>query len=82
VNEVRRCGLIAGIELKQTADVDPSTAFRTSLATKVCLATRERGLLTRPIRNVIVLMPPLCTTSEQLTAAIEAVHDSILEVCQ
>jgi adenosylmethionine-8-amino-7-oxononanoate aminotransferase len=81
VNEVRRCGLIAGIELKQTADVDPSTALRTSLATKVCLAARERGLLTRPIRNVIVLMPPLCTTSEQLTAAIEAIHDSILEVC-
>jgi adenosylmethionine-8-amino-7-oxononanoate aminotransferase len=81
VNEVRRCGLIAGIELKQTADVDPSTAFRTSLATKVCLAARERGLLTRPIRNVIVLMPPLCVTSEQLTSAIGAIHDSILEVC-
>ena len=81
VNEVRPCGFIAGIELKQTADVDPSTALRTSLATKVCLAARERGLLTRPIRNVIVLMPPLCTTSEQLTAAIGAIHDSILEVC-
>jgi len=81
VNEVRRCGLIAGIELKQTADVDPSTALRTSLATKVCLAARERGLLTRPIRNVIVLMPPLCVTSEQLTSAIGAIHDSILEVC-
>jgi adenosylmethionine-8-amino-7-oxononanoate aminotransferase len=81
VNEVRRCGLIAGIELKQTADVDPSTALRTSLATKVCLAARERGLLTRPIRNVIVLMPPLFVTSEQLTSAIGAIHDSILEVC-
>ncbi len=81
VNEVRRCGFIAGIELKQTADVDPSTALRTTLATKVCLAARGRGLLTRPIRNVIVLMPPLCITSEQLTAAIGAIHDSILEVC-
>jgi adenosylmethionine-8-amino-7-oxononanoate aminotransferase len=80
VNEVRRCGFIAGIELKQAADVDPSTALRTSLATKVCLAARGRGLLTRPIRNVIVLMPPLCITSEQLTSAIGAIHDSILEV--
>ena len=81
VNEVRRCGFISGIELKQTADVDPSTAVSASLATKVCLAARGRGLLTRPIRNVIVLMPPLCITSEQLTAAIGAIHDSILEVC-
>ncbi len=73
MNEIRQCGFIAGIELKQTEDVD--------LTTKVCLAARGRGLLTRPIRNVIVLMPPLCATSEQLTSAIGAIHDSILEVC-
>ena len=73
VNDVRQCGFIAGIELKQTEDVD--------LAAKVCVAARGRGLLTRPIRNVIVLMPPLCIKSEELTAAIGAIHDSILEVC-
>ncbi|MDP9186903.1 MAG: adenosylmethionine--8-amino-7-oxononanoate transaminase [Verrucomicrobiota bacterium] len=72
VNEVRQCGLIAGIELKQTEDVD--------LAAKVCLAARGRGLLTRPIRNVIVLMPPLCITPEQLSTATGAIHDSILEI--
>ena len=74
IGEVRRCGFIAGIELKQTDDVD--------LATKVCIAAREHGLLTRSIRNVIVLMPPLCTTAEQLTVAIGAIHDSILETCE
>ena len=72
VNEVRLCGFIAGIELKPANRVD--------LATKVCLAARERGLLTRPIRNVIVLMPPLCITSEQLTSAVGAIRDSIFEV--
>ena len=73
VNEVRQCGFIVGIELKQTDDVD--------LAAKICLAARGRGLLTRPIRNVIVLMPPLCILSEQLAAAIDAIRDSIAEVC-
>jgi adenosylmethionine-8-amino-7-oxononanoate aminotransferase len=73
VNEIRQCGFIAGIELKQTEDVD--------LAAKVCVAARRRGLLTRPIRNVIVLMPPLCITSAQLETAIGAIHDSIVEVC-
>jgi adenosylmethionine-8-amino-7-oxononanoate aminotransferase len=72
VSEVRQCGFIAGIELKQIEDVD--------LAAKVCVATRGRGLLTRPIRSVIVLMPPLCITSDQLTVAIDAIRDSILEV--
>jgi adenosylmethionine---8-amino-7-oxononanoate aminotransferase len=72
VSQVRQCGLIAGIELKQTEDVD--------LAAKVCSAAQGRGLLTRPIRNVIVLMPPLCITPEQLSTATGAIHDSILEI--
>ncbi|HEV2046869.1 MAG TPA: aminotransferase class III-fold pyridoxal phosphate-dependent enzyme [Chthoniobacterales bacterium] len=62
-----------GHELKQTDDVD--------LGAKVCVAARGRGLLTRPIRNVIVLMPPLCITSAQLSAAIAAIRDSIVDVC-
>jgi adenosylmethionine-8-amino-7-oxononanoate aminotransferase len=73
VSEIRQCGFIAGIDLKQTDDVD--------LAAKVCLAARSRGVLTRAVRNVIVLMPPLCITSAQLDAAIGAIHDSIIEVC-
>src|SRR5712692_10613055 len=43
---------------------------------------RQCGLLTRPIRDVVVLMPPLCITAEQLTVATGAIHDSILEVCE
>lgn len=73
VSEIRQCGFIAGIEFKQADDVD--------LAAKVCLAARSRGVLTRAVRNVIVLMPPLCITAAQLDAAIGAIHDSIIEVC-
>jgi len=69
VNDVRQCGFIAGIELKNP------------FAVNVCLAARQRGLLTRPIRNVIVLMPPLCITSSQLSRAIEAIRNSIVDVC-
>jgi adenosylmethionine-8-amino-7-oxononanoate aminotransferase len=72
VAEVRQCGFIAGIELKERQDVD--------LAERVCIAARGHGLLTRPIRNVIVLMPPLCLSSSELTRAVEAIRLSILEV--
>jgi len=68
--EVRQCGFIAGIELRESED-----------AAKVCLEARGRGLLTRPIREVIVLMPPLCTTVHQLTQAVEAIRASIIQVC-
>ena len=70
VVEVRQCGFITGIELRKSGD-----------AAKVCLEAREHGLLTRPIRNVIVLMPPLCITTHQLTRAVEAIRASTIEVC-
>jgi adenosylmethionine-8-amino-7-oxononanoate aminotransferase len=73
VHEIRQCGFISGIELTDNGNGD--------LAAKVCAAARTRGLLTRPIRNVVVLMPPLCITTEQLSTAIGAIHDSILDVC-
>jgi adenosylmethionine-8-amino-7-oxononanoate aminotransferase len=72
VHEVRQCGFIAGIELKENGDVD--------FAAKVCRAARSHGLLTRPIRSVIVFMPPLCITSSQLTTAIEAIRSAIIDI--
>jgi adenosylmethionine---8-amino-7-oxononanoate aminotransferase len=75
VSEVRQCGFIAGIELKEIAS-------RENLAAEVCLAARQHGLLTRAIRNVIVLMPPLCITGTQLAQAVEAIRLAILEVSQ
>jgi adenosylmethionine-8-amino-7-oxononanoate aminotransferase len=73
VKEIRQCGLIAGIELTSTSDAS-------KFASQVCLAARDRGLLTRPIRDVIVLMPPLCITSQQLSVAIEAIRSSIVDL--
>jgi adenosylmethionine---8-amino-7-oxononanoate aminotransferase len=70
VVDVRQCGFVAGIELRDSGD-----------AAKVCLEARGRGLLTRPIREVIVFMPPLCITIHQLTRAVEAIRASIIEVC-
>ena len=51
INEVRQCGFIAGIE-----------TARAEMAAAVCIQARRHGLLTRPIRNVVVLMPPLCAS--------------------
>ena len=68
VVEVRQCGFIAGIELDEG---EPG------FAAEVCIEARQHGLLTRPIRNVVVLMPPLCITIDQLTQAVRALPASI-----
>jgi adenosylmethionine-8-amino-7-oxononanoate aminotransferase len=76
VVEVRQCGFIAGIEVAELSE-----APLADQAAEICIAARTHGLLTRPIRNVIVLMPPLCITTDQVTQAVEAVRTSIMEVC-
>jgi adenosylmethionine-8-amino-7-oxononanoate aminotransferase len=48
-----------------------------SSASAVCLKAREYGLLTRPIRNTIVLMPPLCLTAKQSDLALTALEQAI-----
>ena len=75
VLEVRQRGFIAGIEIEEA----PQQGIP-SFAAEVCMEARRHGLLTRPVRNVIVLMPPLCTTAAQLTQAVEALSASIMGV--
>jgi adenosylmethionine-8-amino-7-oxononanoate aminotransferase len=77
VKEVRQCGFIAGIELDESPN-----GLGPSLAAAACIEARHHGLLTRPLGNVIVLMPPLCITTDQLTKAAEALRLSIAEVWQ
>jgi adenosylmethionine---8-amino-7-oxononanoate aminotransferase len=72
VKEVRQCGLIAGIEIKESPN-----GPRPGLAAAVCIEARRHGLLTRPLGNVIVLMPPLCITIDQITKAVDALRMSI-----
>lgn len=62
----RQLGLIAGI------DVAASGA-------EVCLTARKYGLLTRPIQNTIVLMPPLCVTEMELRQMAKAIQLALAE---
>ena len=80
VAQVRQCGFIVGVEVQ--ADVGWTDARHGGLGSAICLAARQRGLLTRPIRNVIVLIPPYCITHSQLRQAVLAIGEAIAEVCQ
>ena len=79
VAEVRQCGFIAGVEVR--TDHVQTDAANTQLGAAICIAARRHGLLTRPIRNVIVLMPPFCITPSQLQQAVQAIGAAITEVC-
>lgn len=77
VREVRQCGFIAGIEIgPNKAAAYPWSELR---GARACEAARRHGLLTRPILDTIVLMPPYCVTDSQLDRAEEAIRRGIEE---
>ncbi len=79
VGDIRRVGLIAGIELVRDWRTREAFAPREQAGIRVCEAMARRGVLTRPIGNVVVLMPPFCTTRSQLRQMVQALHDACEE---
>ncbi|MDX6702784.1 MAG: adenosylmethionine---8-amino-7-oxononanoate aminotransferase [Baekduia sp.] len=59
VSEIRRRGTMVGIELTEFP-------LEARMGHHVTLAARERGAIVRPLGDVIVLMPPLSITEDEL----------------
>jgi adenosylmethionine-8-amino-7-oxononanoate aminotransferase len=79
VREIRRAGFIAGIQVaRRNGD---SFDWRDQVGAQICLVARGHNLLTRPIRDVIVLMLPLSATCAEIDMAIDAIEKAIIEVC-
>jgi adenosylmethionine-8-amino-7-oxononanoate aminotransferase len=81
VGDIRQVGLIAGIELVRNWKTREPFPLREQAGIRVCEAMSRRGVLTRPVGNVIVVMPPFCTTPSQARQIISALGDSVEEVC-
>ena len=77
VGDIRQVGLIAGIELVRDWRTRQPFALRERAGIRVCEAMTRHGVLTRPVGNVIVLMPPYCTTPAQLQKMVAALRDGI-----
>lgn len=81
VIDVRQCGLMAGIEIARSRDPREEYPAADRMGARVCLAARAHGLLTRPVVNTLVLMPPLCATTHETQQMVEALRASIDDVC-
>lgn len=75
VHAVRRRGLMTGIEL-----APPTDGLR--WGRRVCAAAVRRGVLLRPLGDVVVLMPMLTTTTDEVTRIVDTVVDAITEVTE
>lgn len=86
VGSIRQQGLMVGVELVETRGKtsEPPSAQRDTpfdparrIGAKVCLAARERGILIRPLGDVVVLMPAPGMDVETLETLLEATIETI-----
>jgi adenosylmethionine-8-amino-7-oxononanoate aminotransferase len=73
VRQVRLQGLMGGVEL-----APPRDGLR--WGRRVCAASIARGVLLRPLGDVVVLMPPLTITSSELHMMVHALAAAIDDV--
>ncbi len=80
IAQVRQRGVMVGIELCAGALDQPfDAALR--VGRQVVLAARRRGVIVRPLGDVVVLNPPLVLDDGEAALLVEAVAESIVEVC-
>jgi len=79
IGDVRQVGLVAGVELVKNWRTRKPFALAERAGIRVCEAMARRGVLTRPVGNVIVLMPPYCTTPAQLRKMVSALREAVAE---
>jgi adenosylmethionine-8-amino-7-oxononanoate aminotransferase len=79
VGDIRQVGLVAGIELVRDWRTRQPFSVRDRAGIRVCEAMAKRGVLTRPVGNVVVLMPPYCTTPAQVRRMVQALSQSCHE---
>ncbi len=72
VAEVRQKGFMAGIELKGRPE--------DRVGAQVCQHLRKYGVILRPLGNVIVLLPPLSISIEELDFLLMATYRAIEEI--
>jgi adenosylmethionine-8-amino-7-oxononanoate aminotransferase len=72
VADIRLRGLMGGVEL---APPEPGLRW----GRRVCAACVRRGVLLRPLGDIVVLMPPLTTTADEIERIASVLAEAITE---
>jgi adenosylmethionine-8-amino-7-oxononanoate aminotransferase len=72
VSDVRLIGTVAAIEL-----VVPDAGYLSSLRPRLYQYYLNRGVLLRPLGNVVYILPPYVITADQLNFVYDVIYDSL-----
>ncbi|MEI6152868.1 MAG: adenosylmethionine--8-amino-7-oxononanoate transaminase [Deltaproteobacteria bacterium] len=80
VGDVRQRGFMAGIELVKNRKTKRPYPHKEKIGQKVTWEARKRGVIIRPLGDVIVLMPPLAIDEVTLKELVKVTYESIIAV--
>ncbi len=80
VGQARQTGMIVGIEVMADKETKTPYEWDQCMGAVICMKAREYGLFIRPVGDVIVFMPPLISTEEELSEMLDIIYKAIDEV--
>jgi adenosylmethionine-8-amino-7-oxononanoate transaminase len=80
VGEIRQAGLMAGIEIVADRRTKERFPPERKIGQRIVRKAREKGILLRPLGDVIVLMPPLSSTESEIEGLVDVTAWAIGEV--
>lgn len=82
VGDVRQKGFIAGIELVEDKSSRRPYPVHARIGHRVIMEARRQGLILRPLGDVIVIMPPLIISMEDLDRLLDITYSSIKNITE
>ncbi len=82
VGDIRQKGIMVGIELVISGDIKEEYPAKEKIGHRVIVEARKHGLIIRPLGNVIVLMPPLAVSIEEIDRICEITYGAIRKVTE
>ena len=81
VGDARHAGFMAGVELVRDKATKEPYAWEEKVGWKVAYHARDNGVFIRPLGNVIVIMPPLSISEQNLKRLLEVIQAAIMSAC-
>jgi adenosylmethionine-8-amino-7-oxononanoate aminotransferase len=82
VGDVRNRGLMSGVELVRDKETKQPYDWADKIGWRVAYHARENGVIIRPLGNVVVIMPPLSISEQNLNQLLKVIKDAIVEVTE
>ncbi len=79
VGDARQCGLMAGFELMLDKTSQKPFPWQEQRGSRACRFARNHNVLLRPLGDVVVIMPPLSISLDEIDMLAEATEKGIIE---